>query len=87
MVCVRSSHIIVKIPISRISLIGYKKIGFNAAASTAQMTGIIIIILIAHRCRWAAEKHAVYHFHAANGYPMRLYGTNSAAMMYAVKRM
>lgn len=87
MVYVRSSHIIARIPINRISSIGYKKTGFNAAESTAQMTGIIIIILIAHRCPWAAEKHAVYHFHAANANPMRLYEISSAAMMCVVNRM
>lgn len=86
-VYVPSSHIIAKIPINRISSIGFKKIGFSAAASTDQTTGITIIISIVRRFRLAAVKHAVYHFHAVNANPMRLYEISSAAMMCAVKQM
>lgn len=87
MVYVHSLHIIEKIPINRISLIGFKKIGCNAVASMDQTIGIIIIISIVHRFRLAAAKHAVFHFHVVNDNPMKLYVINSADMMYAVKQM
>lgn len=64
-------HIIGMIPTNKILSIGFRKIGYNAAALKDQMIGIIIIILIVHRWLCVAEKRAVYRSLAVSASPTK----------------